>query len=107
MIERMTACFSGGDRPLRLFGALGLDERADFGIVARVVQREPAPARDRALPALVAFDYNGHDGKVTILKPLLGQTGWLSLSLFTVESLDHTEDHLLFAAATTRRRAAS
>lgn len=58
-------------------------------------------ARDRTLPmAQIEFDYTGHEGKVTILEPLLNQTGWLQLTLCSVESLDQAEDHLLFAAAT-------
>lgn len=60
-------------------------------------------ARTRELPsAEVIFDYDKHEGKVTILEPLLGQSGWLALSLFTIESFDQTEDHLLFAAVTDR-----
>ncbi len=59
-----------------------------------------AAARDRALPpAAVRFDYEDHDGKVTVLEPFRGQTGWLALSQFTVESLDQPEDYLIFAAA--------
>jgi adenine-specific DNA-methyltransferase len=60
-----------------------------------------AQARDRSLPPVqVEFDCDAHEGRVSILKPLRGQAGWLGLWLFTVESLDHTEDHLLFAALT-------
>lgn len=62
-------------------------------IVARAKGRELPPAE-------VAFDYGGHDGKVSILEPYVGQSGWLSFSLFTVESLEQAEDHLLFAAIT-------
>jgi adenine-specific DNA-methyltransferase len=58
-------------------------------------------ARTRELPpAEVVFDYDKHEGKISILEPLLGQSGWLALSLFTIESFDQTEDHLLFAAVT-------
>jgi adenine-specific DNA-methyltransferase len=60
-----------------------------------------AQAKNRELPcAEVHFSYDDHDGKITILEPYLGQSGWLMLSLFTVESLDQAEDHLLFAATT-------
>jgi hypothetical protein len=51
-------------------------------------------------PAEVRFDFAAHDGKVSLLKPLVGKSGWLTLSLFTVESLDQAEDHLIFAANT-------
>ena len=60
-----------------------------------------AQAKSRALPlAEVHFDYGQHEGKVTLLRPFVGQSGWLSLSLFSVESLDQAEDHLIFAAGT-------
>jgi adenine-specific DNA-methyltransferase len=58
-------------------------------------------ARSRKLPpAEVTLNYKDHVGKITILKPLLGNSGWLSLALFTIESFDQAEDHLLFAAVT-------
>ena len=58
-------------------------------------------AKDQVLsPAEVHFDYDEHEGKVSILEPLRGQFGWLSLSCFTVESLEQAEDYLLFAAQT-------
>ena len=52
------------------------------------------------------FDYGQHDGKVTLLEPFIGKAGWLTLSLFSVESLDQAEDHLIFAAVDRRWRAA-
>ena len=58
-------------------------------------------AKKRELPtAEIHFNHAAHEGKVTILEPLRGHSGWLSLSCFTVESLDQAEDHLLFAAVT-------
>jgi adenine-specific DNA-methyltransferase len=60
-----------------------------------------AQAKARELPpAHIHFSYGDHQGKVSLLKPLLGKSGWLSLTLFSVESLDQAEDHLIFAAAT-------
>ena len=41
-----------------------------------------------------------HDGKISVLEPLLGKAGWLTLSNFAVESLGQTEDHLIFTATT-------
>ncbi|MEW6290454.1 MAG: SNF2-related protein [Thermodesulfobacteriota bacterium] len=58
-----------------------------------------AKARDLP-PAEIRFDYGRHDGKVTILEPLRGQSGWLTACLFTIESLDQAEDHLILAAVT-------
>ncbi|MBI3776297.1 MAG: DEAD/DEAH box helicase family protein [Gammaproteobacteria bacterium] len=59
-----------------------------------------AKARDLP-PAEVHFDYGLHDGKVTLLEPLIGKSGWLTLTLFSVESLNQAEDHLVVAATTT------
>ncbi len=48
----------------------------------------------------VEFRYADHEGRITILEPLRGQSGRLTVSLFTVESMDQAEDHLIFAANT-------
>jgi hypothetical protein len=37
---------------------------------------------------------------VSVLEPFVGKCGSLSLSLFTVESLEQAEDHLIFVAVT-------
>jgi adenine-specific DNA-methyltransferase len=58
-------------------------------------------ARQRDLgPAELQVNYAEYEGKISILEPLVGRAGWLQLSLFTVASLDYTEDHLLFATVT-------
>ncbi len=58
-------------------------------------------AKRRELPAAeVLLDYADHGGKISILEPLVGQSGELTLSLLSVEALDHAEDHLIFAAIT-------
>src|SRR5262249_40024845 len=36
----------------------------------------------------------------SLLEPLIGKSGWLTVSLFSVESLDQAEDHWIFAGAT-------
>jgi adenine-specific DNA-methyltransferase len=60
-----------------------------------------AQAKDRELSVQqIRFGYGEHDGKVSALKPLIGKAGWLTLSQFSVESLDQAEDHLIFAAVT-------
>lgn len=60
-----------------------------------------AQAKSRELPPVeIQFNYGEHDGKISILEPLKGQSGFLSLSQFTVESLDQAEDYLIFAAIT-------
>lgn len=63
-------------------------------------------AKARLLPpAEIFFDYGRHDGKVSILEPFIGQSGWLNVWVYTVESLDQTEDHLILAAITDNGRA--
>jgi adenine-specific DNA-methyltransferase len=60
-------------------------------LVARAKQRKLAPAE-------IHFSYDDHGGKITVLEPLRGQSGDLCFSLLTIESLDQSEDHLVFAA---------
>jgi ERCC4-related helicase len=58
-------------------------------------------AKERTLSAAeIAFSYEDHEGKVTILEPFIGQSGWLAASLYTVDSLDQAEDYLILAAHT-------
>ena len=60
-----------------------------------------AAAKQRELPTQeIQFDYRGHDGKISILEPLVGKAGWLTLSNFAVESLGQAEDNLIFSAVT-------
>ncbi len=54
----------------------------------------------KTLPdAELLFDYSGQPVKVSILEPLVGRSGYLSLARLSVESFEE-EDHLLFAAVT-------
>lgn len=58
-------------------------------------------AKSHDLPlSEVEFRYADHEGRITILEPLRGQSGWFTVSLFTVESMDQAEDHLILAAST-------
>jgi superfamily II DNA or RNA helicase len=57
-----------------------------------------AQSKARPLPvAELAFCYGDHAGIISALEPLVGQSGWLNVSQFTVESLDQAEDHLIVA----------
>ena len=56
-------------------------------------------ARQRSLPvARLRFSYDGYGAKVSTLQALRGASGWLALSVLTVEALGVAEDHLLLAA---------
>ena len=58
-------------------------------------------AKGRDLPPTeIDFAYTTYEGRITPLEPLVGKSGWLTVCLFSVESLDQAEDYLLCAAAT-------
>ena len=58
-------------------------------------------AQSRDLPvAEIAFDYSGHEGRITQIELLKGQSGWLAASMLSVEALGQSEDHLLLAGTT-------
>lgn len=58
-------------------------------------------ALSRELPwGYVEFDYSHHDGKISALEPYMGRSGLLTLQKFSVDSLERSEDHLIFAAVT-------
>ncbi len=60
-----------------------------------------AQAKARELPmATVRFDYDDHEGRMAALEPLLGSSGWLMLSVLSVEALEQAEDHLIFTTIT-------
>jgi adenine-specific DNA-methyltransferase len=68
--------------------------RQDHPLAARVI----ADALGRKLPvATVTFDYSGHGGVISVLRPLVGSAGWLELSKLTVETFE-SEEFLIFAA---------
>lgn len=71
--------------------------RASHPLAEAVIQQ----ARARTLSAAgVRFAYGEHEGKVSALRPLIGCSGWLTLTRFTAESIAQAEDHLIFAATT-------
>jgi ERCC4-related helicase len=56
-------------------------------------------ARQRSLPpARLRISYDGYGTKVSTLQALRGASGWLALSVLTVEALGTAEDHLLLVA---------
>jgi ERCC4-related helicase len=62
---------------------------------------QKAKARELAVSRLV-FDYEGYGTQVSTLKAYRGQTGWLTVSLVTVDALGQQEQHLIVAATTTQ-----
>jgi len=55
-------------------------------------------ATNKQLPdAKVVFDYSAQPLKISILEPLIGRSGYLSLTRLSVESFEE-EDHLVFSA---------
>jgi adenine-specific DNA-methyltransferase len=98
----LNSCPFAGDIPLgqyelpRRSGEAHL-YRPNHSLALAILER----AKSRELPvAEVLFQYDDHLGKVSVLEPFRGQAGWLTLSRFTVESLDQAEDHLIFAVVT-------
>ncbi len=60
-----------------------------------------ARAQSRDLPvAEIAFNYSGHEGRISQIELLKGQSGWLTASMLSVEALGQSEDHLLLAGMT-------
>jgi len=56
-------------------------------------------ARARDLPvAEVAFDYTAHEGRISVIEPWVGKSGWMTAALLSVDALGQSEDHLLLAA---------
>ena len=59
-------------------------------IIARASQRE--------LPIVeVVFDYTDYEGRISLVEPFVGQSGWMTAALLSIEALGQSEDHLLVA----------
>ncbi len=71
--------------------------RLGHPLAARLIEH----AGHRVLPsATLAFSYDEHEGKVTVLEPWIGHSGWLAVSRLKVHALQQDEEHLIVAAAT-------
>lgn len=58
-------------------------------------------AKARNLEAAeITFDLEAHEGRISALESVRGQSGWLAAALLSVESLDQAEDHLIVGAIT-------
>jgi len=98
----LKTCPFAGDIPLGLYELPRRSGEAHlYRLNHTLAESVLSQAKNRDLaPVEIHFDYSEHEGIVSALEPLLGKTGSLSLSMFTVESLDQTEDYLVFAAVT-------
>ena len=67
--------------------------RVGHALAQRIIQQCKALA---TAPAELIFKYTGSGKNISILEPLVGNSGWLTLTNLTVTSFD-TEDWLLFA----------
>ncbi len=58
-------------------------------------------AKSRELPvAELNFSYQQHQGNISMIKPYLGQSGWLKLSLFSIDSIGQKEDYIIHSFVT-------
>jgi len=99
---RLKSCPFGDGIPLGLYE---LPRRSGEAHLYRLghplAEKVLAQAAGRELSvAEVAFDYSGYAGTVSAVEPLVGKSGWLRVSLFSVESLAQSEDHLILAGVT-------
>lgn len=70
--------------------------RPDHPLAVKLI--EQAIARD--LPAVeMRLDYSNHSSKISVLEPLVGQSGWMEVSKLTVEAVQ-IDEFLVFAART-------
>ena len=93
---------AGGQFPLGLYE---LPRRSGEAHVYRLnhplAEAVLAQAKNRNLPiAELTFNYEDHEGKITIVEQWRGHSGWLTVSVLNVEALDQDEDHLIFTMTT-------
>ena len=70
--------------------------RPDHPLAIRLIEQAIA----RKLPAAqITFDYTNHPSKISVLEPLVGQSGWLELSKLTITAME-VDEFLIFAART-------
>jgi len=93
--------FCGDSVPLGLYRmGRNVEDAHIYRIGHPLAQNILNAATGKALPeGDIRFDYSGHPVKISILEPLVGKTGYLSLAGLSVESFE-TEDYLIFSAVT-------
>ncbi|NLF99035.1 MAG: SWF/SNF helicase family protein, partial [Lentisphaerae bacterium] len=89
-----TYCLKAGDKHREL--QTGHQYRLNHPLAQSLVKE----AKERELePAEIVFDYSGSGRNISILKPLVGQSGILTAQFFSVCALE-AEDYILFGALT-------
>ncbi|HMP06437.1 MAG TPA: helicase-related protein [Lacipirellulaceae bacterium] len=74
--------------------------RPDHPLALQLIDRAIA----RELPvAEIAFDYTNHRSKISVIEPLVGQSGWLEIYKLTVSAVD-VDEFLIFAARTDHKQ---
>ncbi len=74
--------------------------RPDHPLALQLIER----AIGRKLPvAEITFDYTNHPSKISVVEPLIGQSGWLEVSKLTVSAVE-VDEFLVFAARTDHKQ---
>jgi adenine-specific DNA-methyltransferase len=68
------------------------DDPPVFSIIQQAIARGTPPAE-------LHFNYSEYDHKISLVEPLIGTSGWMSLSLLEIKSFEK-EQHLIFAGMT-------
>jgi ERCC4-related helicase len=99
---RLKSCAFAGDIPLGLYELPRRSGEAHlYRLTHPLAQAVIEQAKSRKLAAAeIQFDYAQHTGRITVLEPFVGKSGWLAISNLAVESFEQGEDHLIFAAIT-------
>lgn len=72
--------------------------RPDHPLAQKLIERAIA----RKLPVVeMTLDYTSHPSKISVIEPLVGQSGWLEVSKLTVSAIE-IDEFLIFAARTDR-----
>lgn len=80
----------------------GIEDANTYRVGHPLAQRLLGSAKELVMPiAEVTFDLTGSGKRITILEPLRGSSGWLTLHRLRVQALE-VEEELIFAATTDR-----
>ncbi|MGF6359834.1 ERCC4-related helicase/Txe/YoeB family toxin of Txe-Axe toxin-antitoxin module [Pseudomonas frederiksbergensis] len=74
--------------------------RLGHPLAAWVIEQAKGRSLEQGPIARLVFDYNAYGSQISTLKTLRGQSGCLTLKLFSVETLGNLEQHLVVSAVT-------